>query len=268
MFFMQFYSLLGHRVSDSVTKDRHIRRRVLPVKRSVLCAALVLLPFICSCATVEQEGNVSQASAHYKMGVGHLSENKVQQAFVEFQRAYELDPRNKEVLNAIGIIYLLHFDETQKAADFFQKAVKVDPDYSEAYNNLGVAHEKLGKFDTAIPFYKKAVSNLLYSTPENSFINMGRAYYRLGKFDDAATAYKEAIKRAPNRDLPYLGLALCYNATGKYGDASIALSRAISLNTVYKGDAGRAAEDFNARRIISSGYEQKDLSDYLEILKY
>jgi tetratricopeptide (TPR) repeat protein len=217
---------------------------------------------------VEQGGNVSEATAHYKIGVGHLSENKVQQAFVEFQRAYELDPRNKEVLNAIGIIYLLHFDETQKAADFFQKAVKVDPEYSEAYNNLGVAHEKLGKFDIAIPFYKKAVSNLQYSTPQNAFINMGRAYYRLGKFNDATIAYKEAIKRAPNLDLPYLGLALCYNATGKYGDASTAMLRAISLNTAYKGDSRLAAEHFNARRIVSSGYEEKDLSDYLEILKY
>ena len=237
-------------------------------KRSFLTAVLALLPLLCSCAPVETESNIQNAQAHYKIGVGYLSENKVQQAFVEFQRAYELNPNNKEVLNAIGIIYLLHFDETQKAADYFQKAIKIDPDYSEAHNNLGYAQEKLGNFEAAIPYYRKAVSNLVYATPEKAFINMGRAYYRMGKYDSALTAYKEAIKRAPNLDLPYLGLALCYNATGRYGDASASLTRAIGLNPLYKGDAKLAAEDFNSRRIIASGYEQKDLSDYLEILKY
>ena len=234
----------------------------------MVISTLVLLPFILSCATAETEHNVPNATAHYRIGVGYLSENKVQQAFVEFQRAYELNPGDKEVLNAIGIIYLLYFDETQKAVDFFQKAVKIDPDYAEAYNNLGVAHEKMGKFDAAIPYYRKAVSNLLYATPENAFVNMGRANYRLGNYDAAFTAYKEAIKRAPSLDLAYLGLALCYNATGKYGDASAALARAIVLNPVYNGDARLAAEDFNSRRIVATGYEQKDLSDYLEILKY
>jgi len=255
------------RASDSVNKTE-TERRVIFVKRTMMIATLVLLPFIFSCATAETEHNVQNAIAHYKIGVGYLNENKVQQAFLEFQKAYELNPGDKEVLNAIGIIYLLYFDEVQKAVDFFQRAIKIDPDYADAYNNLGAAQEKMGKFDAAIPFYRKAVSNLLYATPENAFINMGRAYYRLGNYDAAVTAYKEAIKRAPNLDLAYLGLALCYNATGKYGDASTAMTRAITLNPSYKGDAALAAEDFDARRIIASGYEQQDLSDYLEILKY
>ena len=238
------------------------------INRTAVLVILVLLPFVSSCATTKTEESVQEASAHYKLGVGYYSENKVQQAFVEFQRAYELNPNNKEVLNAIGIIYLLNFDETLQAIEYFEKAVKVDPNYSDAYNNLGAAYEKLGKFDTAIPFYKKALANLLYATPENSFINMGRAYYRMGRYEDATAAYKEAIKRAPTLDIPFMGLALCYNAVGKYGDASTAMTHAIDLNPVYKGDAARAAEDFNSRRIAASGYEEKDLTDYLEILKY
>ncbi len=229
---------------------------------------IFLLMFIASCATVETEGTLQNAAARHKMGVAYYSEGKVQQAFIEFQHAYELNPQNKEVLYSIGIIYLLDFDETLKAIDFFQRAVKVDPDYSEAYNNLGYAHAKMGKFDAALPFYKKAVSNLLYATPEKAYVNMGKAYYRLGKYDDAVAAYKEALKRAPSFDLPYMGLALCYNATAKYGDASAALTRAIALNPQYKGSAKIAAEDFMMRKNSASTYDQKDLADYLEILKY
>lgn len=241
---------------------------VLKTEAMKLTAFSIFLIFMVSCATLDKESSMQYSEGRYKIGVGYYSEGKVQMAFVEFQHAIEFNPQNKEALNGIGIIYLLDFDETLKAIDFFQRAVKVDPDYSDAYNNLGYAHAKIGKFEAAIPFYKKAVSSMLYATPEMAFVNMGRAYYRLGRYDEAATAYKEALKRAPNFDLPYMGLALCYNATRKYGDASAALSRAILLNTQYKGNAKKAAEDFMTRKLRASSYDQKDFDDYLEILKY
>lgn len=197
-----------------------------------------------------------------------MNESKMQLAFVEFQRAYELNPNNKEVLYAIGIIYLQYFDETLKAIDFFQRAIKVDPDYSESYNSLGIAYANSGKFEEAITFYRKAVSNLLYSTPEKAYINMGRAYYRLGMHQEAINAFKEAIKRAPQLDLPYLGLSLCFNAIGRYGDASASMSHAILLNPSFKGDPKLAAQEFSVRKLTASGFEHKDLTDYLEILKY
>lgn len=243
-------------------------RRTVVMRRIAFAVLFSFSLLMAACATFNTDSAIQNSAARYKIGVGYYSEGKIQQAFVEFQHAYELNPQNKEVLYAIGIIYLLNFDETQKAIEHFQKAVKIDPDYSEVYNNLGYAHAKIGKFDAAIPFYKKAVSNLLYATPEKAFANMGKAYYKLGRYDEASAAYKEAIKRAPNFDLPYLGLALCYNATGKYGDASAALSHAIALNPQYRGNAKMAAEDFMIRKLGASTYEQKDFADYLEILKY
>ncbi|MBI5847740.1 MAG: tetratricopeptide repeat protein [Nitrospirae bacterium] len=229
---------------------------------------LFFLIFTISCASFVTDSATQNSAARYKIGVGYYSEGKVQQAFVEFQHAYEMNPQNKEAVYGIGIIYLLDFDETIKAIEFFERAVRIDPDYSDAYNNLGYAHAKIGKFDAAIPYYKKAVSNLFYPSPEKAFVNMGKAYYRLGRHDEAAAAYKEAIKRAPNFDLPYLGLALCYNAAGKYGDASAALSHAITLSNQYRGNIKMAADDFLIRKLGATGYDQKDYADYLEILKY
>jgi tetratricopeptide (TPR) repeat protein len=178
------------------------------------------------------------------------------------------NPKDKEVLNAIGIIYLQYFDDTEKAVDFFEKAVGIDPGYSEAYNNLGFAHEKLGHFDTAISFYKKALANLLYATPEKAYISMGNSYYRLGKYENAINSYKEAIRRAPNLSLPYLKLALCYNALGRYGEASSAMTYALTIHPVYKGDREKALEDFTVMKLKATGYEEKDIGDYIEIIKY
>ncbi|MDH4230534.1 MAG: tetratricopeptide repeat protein [Nitrospirota bacterium] len=230
--------------------------------------AVLSLVFLIACATMATEENLQNAKAHYKIGVAYLNDNKAQLAFVEFQKANDLNPNDKEVLNAIGIIYLLYFEETAKAADFFEKAAKIDPNYSEAYNNLGVAHEKLGNFETALSFYRKAVSNLIYATPEKAYIGMGTAYYRLGKYEDALNAYKEAIKRAPNLSLPYLKMSLCYNALGRYGDASSAMTHALKLHPVYKGDREKALDDFVIMKLKAKGYEEKDIQDYIEIIKY
>jgi type IV pilus assembly protein PilF len=237
------------------------------VKKTVFLSIFCGLFFVASCSTMGT-GDRVKADAHYKIGVARLNEHSIQAAYVEFQKAYELDPNNRDVLNAIGYIYLFYFDEVPKSIDYFEKAVKVDPHFSDGYNNLGVANEKLGRFEKAISYYRKALSNPLYPTPQKAYVNMGTSYYRIGKYKEATAAFKDAIERDPNMELAYLKLALCYNATSEYGDAAAAMTEAITLDPAYKGSRQAAAEDFGRKRLKASGYEEQDLRDYLEILKY
>ncbi|HBG93203.1 MAG: hypothetical protein A2X54_02370 [Nitrospirae bacterium GWF2_44_13] len=228
---------------------------------------LVMAIFISSCATASIE-NTNKATAHFKLGVSYLNENNVQPAFIEFRKAYELNPEDKEVLNAIGIIYLLKFEDYPKAIDFFQKAVNIDPDFAEAHNNLGFAYEKSKKFNEAIESYKKALANLIYRSPEKAYYNLAKVYYRLGKYDDAINAYKEALKRMTDFYPSYYGLALCYNAKGRYGDASLAITKAIEMDPLYKGTKSKAMSDLSQRKLNARGEDEKDIADYLDILKY
>ncbi len=242
-------------------------RGAAALKTTAFISIFFVLILASSCATVGKGPKV-QADAHYKLGVAFLNEEKVQNAFVEFHKALELDPDNRDVLNAIGIIYLLHYDDMPNAIAYFEKAVKEDPEFSDGYNNLGYANEKSGKFEKAIEYFKKALSNPLYPTPEKAYLNMGNTYYRMGRYDDAANAFKEAIKRAPGAGLLFMRLALCYNAMGKYGDAANAMTEAVNLDSRYKGSREKAAEDLRLRKLKASGYEEQDIGDYLEILKY
>lgn len=223
---------------------------------------------VLSCATMESGENIRKAEAHYKMGFANLNENKIQQAFVEFHKAYELDPNNKEVLNAIGLLYLLHLDDPAKAITYFERAVKIDPLFSEGYNNLGYSYEKTGNFETAITFYRKALSNPVYQTADKAYFNTGNSLYRMGKYEEALTAYKEALRRNPDLGLAYRKISLCYNAMGRYGDASTAMTEAIKRDTVYKGDREKALEDLSIRKMKAIGYDEQDIRDYIEILKY
>ncbi|NWF51636.1 MAG: tetratricopeptide repeat protein [Nitrospirae bacterium] len=222
--------------------------------------------FFSSCATGGIE-NVEKANAHYQLGVSYLNENKFQMAYVEFQKAIELDPNNKDVLNALGIIYL-KFDDLHKARDSFLKAVTIDPNFSEAHNNLGGTYGKMGKWSEAINSFKAALKNPKYRSPENAYGNLGNAYYRLGSIDEALEAHKEALKRSSGYYPSYYGMALCYNIKGQYGEASIALTRAIEFDPLFGGDMEKAFKFFENKRLTAKGEEAKDILEYLEIMKY
>jgi tetratricopeptide (TPR) repeat protein len=238
------------------------------LKKIRICFLFMFAVFAASCATTSTEQSAQQATAHYRLGVASLNEKKIQQAFVEFHRAIELNPNDKEVLNAIGIIYLLHLDNTPKSIEYFERAIKVEPNYSEAYNNLGYAYDKSGDFEMAITCFKKAISNPLYATVEWAYFNMGNSYYRLGKCDVALSAFKEVIKREPAFSPPYMRMALCYNRLGRYSDAATAMDQAIKLDPIYNGNKEKAIEDLHFKHIKAIGNEEAEIRDYIEILKY
>lgn len=229
---------------------------------------IFLTIFLFSCSTTKTGENIQKANAHYQLGISYLNDNNIQPAFIEFQKALELNPNNKEILNAMGIIYLLKLENYPESIKYFQKALKIDKNFSEASNLLGFAYEKTGRFDEAIESYKMAMSNTLYKNPEKAFNNLGRVYYRIKRYDDAIDAYKEALRRFSDFHLPYYGLALCYNAKGQYGDAATAITRAIELDPLYKGNKDKAKEDFENKKLIAKGEEEKDIADFIEILRY
>ena len=238
------------------------------IYRLTVAASFLSMCLTVSCASTPKEDTLQKAKAHYQLGVSYLNDNNIQPAFVEFQKALELNPNDKETLNAIGVVYLLKLEDYARAIEFLQKALKQDKNYSEAWNNLGVAYERMGKYNEAIEAYKTALLNTFYRNPEKAFNNLGRVYYRNKKYDDAVDAYKEAIKRTSDFVLPYYGLALCYNAAGKYGNAAAALRKALEVDPSYRGDKERAIRDLKERKGVLKAEEEKDMDDLLEIMNY
>lgn len=221
-----------------------------------------------SCAGLSSEERLQQATAHYKLGMSYLNDNNIQPAFVELQKSLELDYKNKEAHNALGIIYLQKLEDYEKAIFHFKEALKIDRNYPEAANNLGTAYARTKRYNEAIEYYKQSINNPQYRNTALALNNLGMVYYRINKIDDAVDAFKEALKRHSNFHLPYYGLALCYNAKGMYGEAASAMDKAIENDPLYKGDRKKAEADLKEKKLKATGEEEKDLINYLEILKY
>jgi len=227
----------------------------------------VALFLLISCAASRQE-RLNQADAHFKLAISHLERGQMQLAFVELQKSIEFNPRNKRAHNALGLVYR-YFENMEKAEEAFKTAIQIDPQYSEAYNNLGVVYMNLKQWDKAIAAFRKALENPLYLKPETAYTNLGKIYYRRGDFNKSIRAYKKAIKRAPDYNAPYYGLALCYNALARYGDAAEALTEAIKLDPLFKGDREKAERKLLEQKLKTDDMdEEQDYINLLEILHY
>ena len=244
------------------------RKSILQYSNTQILQYFILLIFIISsgCAGVSVEEQ-KEADFHYKMGVAHMNEGNVQTAFVELQKAFQIDQNNKELLNALGLIYL-QLGEIGQAKKFFLNAVSIDSGFSDAHHNLGVTYINARQWDSAIDSFKKALANPLYQTPEKSYYWLGIAYDRAGQFDPAIGAFKDSLKRSPRFTIAYYGLALAYNKAGRYGDAAAVMSRAIEADPSYGGSREKFTADIKQKILTAKGDEERDFRDYLEIMNY
>lgn len=220
---------------------------------------------LCGCASAPVEQQI-EADLYYRLGLSYLNEGNYQMAYIQFQLAHQLEPKNKDILNSLGIVYL-HFENFEKSKSFFLLAIAVDDSFSAAHNNLGILYLKMTKWNEAIEHFKKSLSNPLYQNPESAYFNLGTAYYRLGKYELAVTAFKDALKRVPAFVPSYYGLALAYNRTGRYGEASEMLIKAIEMDSAYNGDKMKFIQEIR-KQYLKSDKDTSDLEDYLEIVNY
>jgi len=228
----------------------------------------VLVVAVCACAVLSGKDKIKEAEAHYLLGISKWTENQIQGAFIEFKKALQLNPSDKGSWNALGLIYLYYLEDFTNAKEHFLTAIRIDPNYSEAHNNLGFTYERMGRFEEAKNAYRTALKNPFYPSPEHAYNNLGRCLYRTGQYEESITAYKEAVKRSPSFHLPYYGLALSYNAIRQYGYAAEALSTAIKLDPLFQGDMKMARKHFQENTLKTSGFERRDMMDFLEILHY
>lgn len=228
---------------------------------------LFAVVLVVSCAGVSEK-NAMMSQYHYQLGISYLNDNNIQPAFTELQKALELNPQDKEVHNALGVIYLTKLDDYNKAVEHFNRALAIDKAFSEAATNLGISYAALKNYEKAVESYRMALSNPQYKNAHMAFNNLGMVYYRLSKFDDSLSAFKDAIRRFPDFQAPYYGLALSYNAKGRYDDAASAMKRAIELDPAYKGNMEKAVIDLRNQKFRATDEQEQDISDYLEIMQY
>lgn len=207
-----------------------------------LLVALILL--VSACAATEE--SIQKSQGHYQEGIASLSGDR-QKAFVSFQRAVQLNPKNKEAHYGLGHVYALQGKLTL-AEEELRAAIQIDDGYSEAHTYLGQVLASQGKMDEAILSYRAALSNPLYATPDLARFHLGRALAQRGDFQEAMESLEDAVAANPATVLPaltHLELGRVYSKLGYAAKAREILSKVKAMDK--GGEYAAAATELLAR---------------------
>ncbi|MFA6034713.1 MAG: tetratricopeptide repeat protein [Myxococcota bacterium] len=181
---------------------------------SILATLAILLSAVNGCQ--EDKTKAIQASKiSYDLGVNYLNSSQPRQALESFEKAVRENPEFPDAHNAVGLMYF-SIRDFGKAEEHFLAAIELKPDYSDAFNNLGRLYLERGQYDKAIEMFRKALSNLLYQTPQFASANLGWAYYKKGMMREAFEQLNKAVSMDPKFCLGYrlIGVIRMENGDG------------------------------------------------------
>ena len=147
---------------------------------------------------------------------------------------------------------------------------------------LGVTYAKLENWDEAASYFKAALANPTYSTPERAYSNLGYAYYMMEDYKKAEETLKEALIRNPVLQNTMYILGLVYTKTDNDRMAIKQFKRAIGIMPDYmdahweianaylrEGERGKALKHFEM--VIEKDenmVRNRKASEQIERLKY
>ncbi len=124
------------------------------------------------------------------------------EALKEALLAKEADPKDPEIYNLLGLIWLDR-KKQDKALNYFKKAIELNPNYSEALNNIGAIYLLKNELDKATKYFTKAIKNPLYEKPFIALTNLGHVYYLKGDKKKAQEYLNKALIYNPRYSLAY-----------------------------------------------------------------
>jgi Flp pilus assembly protein TadD len=197
------------------------------------------------------------ASEHEKLGDQYLQQGDISRAFLQYDKALQLDQNQVGIRYKIAMIFVqrslinegirelneiltidgnyalayeglglasLQLKENEDAEKFFLQALSLNPDLWRSHNFLGMIYSSRSNFDRSIAEYQKAIA--LKSDQGLLFNNLGLAYYSQEKYDKAVAAFREALKTESSNGKIYNNLALALSKLGKYDEAFDAFKKA------------------------------------------
>ena len=135
-----------------------------------------------------------ESELHEALGELYLDNHSDDDAQSELERALALDPSRTHALYLLGRFYVQK-RENEKALSYLQRALRLQPDLDEASGLLGTAYVRLGQFANAIPKLKKAAPIDHYG---NVHYQLYLAYRKLGQAELAqkALARSQDLRRS------------------------------------------------------------------------
>jgi Tfp pilus assembly protein PilF len=188
------------------------------IRIRLLLSTLVLVLLggaTCHANKVRDEKAKEQAAIHYDLGVQAMQHCDSRGALTEFQQAIDMDASLAVAYNALGLVHHLSFAQLPEAIAAYQKALQLDPKFTEANTNLGNVYLAQARYEQAIPYFEKALADILYKTPYIAENNLGWCYYKKGEVQLGIDHIRGALVANPRFCLGHRNLGIIYTEMGQ-----------------------------------------------------
>ena len=164
--------------------------------------------------------------AHLGLAILMLTQDRMDQGFVQLRMARELDPLSP-LLNALEASYLLDAGRFDEAQTRLKRAFDVAPNFWIANLVQAQLHLTQKRPDEGIEALRRAVAQTEASTGPASLLGMQLA--RLGRRDEARAILSQLLAREKARYVPPTSLAAVQAALGEVSPALDSLDRAYAV---------------------------------------
>jgi tetratricopeptide (TPR) repeat protein len=148
-------------------------------------------------------------------------------AIALFQRATEVEPKNKYAWNNLGLVYF-QLRENEKAIAAFEKQIEVNPYDDFAYNNLGRVYWNDRQYEKAVDAFNKQLEH--NPLDKSTHALLGSMYAEWHKYDLAAPELEKASSLTPDSAELQVSLGDAYLNLGQDDKALAAFDHAVELS--------------------------------------
>ncbi len=196
----------------------------MPIKRIVSLVTLCWLLQACVSVGPEQTQNEKASAVNVQLGIGYLQQNKLELANEKLSKALRQDPDSAAAHNAYAILQerLL---QPEKAEYHYARATELDPKDSQAANNYGAYLCRNGREYEAEKYFRRAVDNPLYKTPEFAYTNAAICLLKVNERGDAENYLRKALAAKSDFAPALLAMGDMAFEDGKFENAKLYVDR-------------------------------------------
>ncbi|MGD2117838.1 MAG: tetratricopeptide repeat protein [Chromatiales bacterium] len=113
----------------------------------------------------------------------------------DLRQVIEAEPDNADALNALGYTLADKTERYQDALELIEKALALKPDNPAILDSMGWVNYRLGKFDEALGFLKRA---LALRDDDEIAAHLGEVMWMMGDHDSARRVWQKALTTFPD----------------------------------------------------------------------
>lgn len=187
---------------------------------------LVLMLLLSGCGLMGQASAERQRASevYVRKGVEYMQQGRNDLALADLEHAVELNRRNSEARNALGVLYE-RIDRISEAKEQYRRAIDLDGNNYSALNNYSRFLCAHGESQEGVRLLQRVLDSKVYNMPWMALANQGVCHKNAGQTEDAAISLRAALEANPDFAPALLELARMSVETQQFMKARAFLQR-------------------------------------------